>query len=91
MYTPYFITYIVVGLALGLAAFAWALKSGQFKDQERARFLPLTLADTEAEADANGWASASKFGRLETYALLCVACIGLLISAFTLIYSLFTA
>jgi cbb3-type cytochrome oxidase maturation protein len=99
MYTPYFITYIVVGLALGLGAFAWALKSGQFKDQERARFLPLALAKAEAKADAgannradiDGPATPSTFGRLETYALLGMACIGLLISAFTLIYSLLAA
>lgn len=89
MYTPYFITYIVVGLALGLGAFTWALKSGQFKDQERARFLPLVRAKTDAGTDNPGAASA--FGRLETYALLGMACIGLLISAFTLIYSLITA
>jgi cbb3-type cytochrome oxidase maturation protein len=103
MYTPYFITYIVVGLALGLGAFAWALKSGQFKDQERARFLPLALAKAEAKAEAkadagannradiDGPATPSTFGRLETYALLGMACIGLLISAFTLIYSLLAA
>jgi cbb3-type cytochrome oxidase maturation protein len=89
MYTPYFITYIVVGLALGLGAFAWALKSGQFKDQKRARFLPLVPAETDAGSDNPG--AAATFGRFETYALLGIACIGLLISAFTLIYSLFTA
>jgi cbb3-type cytochrome oxidase maturation protein len=80
MYYPYFISYIVVGLLLGLAAFGWALRSGQFKDQQRARFLPLMKAE--------GPVSASKFGRLETYALLGMACVGLLISAFTLVYSL---
>lgn len=88
MYTPYFITYIVVGLVIGLAAFAWALKSGQFKDQERARFLPLALTEANAEGEANGPPASSTFGRLEAYALLGVACIGLLISAFTLLYSL---
>lgn len=86
MYTPYFITYIVVGLVIGLAAFGWALKSGQFRDQERARFLPLASAD--ADTGSGGSVSSSRFGRLETYALLGIACIGLLISAFTLIYSL---
>ena len=29
----------VGSLVIGLAAFAWALKSGQFRDQQRARFL----------------------------------------------------
>jgi cbb3-type cytochrome oxidase maturation protein len=83
MYTPYFITYLVVGLAIGLTAFGWALKKGQFKDQERARFLPLMKMDAPS--------ATSRFGRLETYMLLGMACLGLLLSAFTLIYSLVTA
>ena len=83
MYTPYFITYIVVGLLIGLTAFAWGLSSGQFKDQQRARFLPLVKSDSPS--------AASRFGRLETYALLGMACCGLLLSAFTLIYSLLSA
>jgi cbb3-type cytochrome oxidase maturation protein len=83
MYTPYFIAYILAGLAIGLTTFAWAVKSGQFRDQERARFLPLTRSSPPA--------STSRFGRLETYALLAIACFGLLLSAFTLIYSLLTA
>ncbi|MBW2572007.1 MAG: cbb3-type cytochrome oxidase assembly protein CcoS [Deltaproteobacteria bacterium] len=41
MYFPYFITYIALGFAISLAVFFWALKNGQFKDQKRARFLPL--------------------------------------------------
>lgn len=88
MYTPYFITYIAVGLVIGLATFGWALKSGQFRDQERARFLPLARAEADTKAAIHGPTATSKFGRLETYALLGMACIGLLISAFTLIYSL---
>lgn len=83
MYTPYFITYIVVGLVIGLTAFGWALKNGQFKDQQRARFLPLMKVD--------GPSATSRFGRLETYILLGLACLGLLLSAFTLIYSLLSA
>ena len=83
MYTPYFITYLGAGLIIGLATFAWALKSGQFRDQERARFLPLAKSD--------GPPVSSRFGRLETYTLLGMACLGLCLSAFTLIYSLLTA
>ena len=85
MYTPYFITYIVVGLVIGLGAFGWALKTGQFRDQKRARFLPLVKSDASAPA------AASRFGRLETYVLLGLACLGLCLSAFTLIYSLLAA
>ncbi|NIQ38979.1 MAG: cbb3-type cytochrome oxidase assembly protein CcoS [Proteobacteria bacterium] len=30
-----------VGILLSIAVFLWALKSGQFSDQKRARYLPL--------------------------------------------------
>jgi cbb3-type cytochrome oxidase maturation protein len=32
---------MVAGLVISLVVFFWALKNGQFKDQKRARFLPL--------------------------------------------------
>ncbi len=32
---------IVLGVGLGIWAFMWAIRSGQFAEQERARFLPL--------------------------------------------------
>jgi cbb3-type cytochrome oxidase maturation protein len=40
----YFGWIILVGISLwvSLMAFVWALRSGQFDDQERARYLPLT-------------------------------------------------
>ena len=41
MYFPYFISYIALGFLITIPVFLWALKSGQFKDQQRARFLPL--------------------------------------------------
>lgn len=41
MYYPYFLTYILTGVFIGLAVFLWALKSGQFSEQQRARFLAL--------------------------------------------------
>ena len=41
MYYPYFITYMTLGLVISLLVFFWAMKNGQFKDQERARFLAL--------------------------------------------------
>jgi cbb3-type cytochrome oxidase maturation protein len=36
-----FIIFIFSGLFFGILAFLWALKSGQFKEQERARYLPI--------------------------------------------------
>lgn len=41
MYYPYFISYMLAGLAIALVVFAWAMKHDQFRDQQRARFLPL--------------------------------------------------
>ena len=32
---------VVITLSVSLAAFIWALRAGQFSDQERARYLPL--------------------------------------------------
>jgi len=36
-----FIIFIFSGLFFGLIVFFWALKSGQFKEQERARYLAI--------------------------------------------------
>lgn len=41
MYIGGWLTLVVLSLSVSLAAFLWGLKSGQFSDQERARFLPL--------------------------------------------------
>ena len=32
---------VVISLSVSLVAFIWALRAGQFSDQERARYLPL--------------------------------------------------
>lgn len=82
MYYPYFITYIVTGLALSLAVFWWALKNGQFRDQERARYLPL---EDQATAPAEGLSGA---GRLEVLVLAGLVVAGLALSAAVLIVSL---
>jgi cbb3-type cytochrome oxidase maturation protein len=36
-----FIIFIFSGLFFGIVVFLWALKSGQFKEQERARYLAI--------------------------------------------------
>ena len=41
MYYTLFIVYLIAGFAITIWAFLWALRNGQFKDQQRARFLPL--------------------------------------------------
>ena len=61
MYFPYFIAYMTIGFAISLAVFFWALNRGQFRDQQRARFLPLDgapaakfLAKVKATCDKLG-------------------------------------
>ena len=85
MYYPYFITYMLIGLVLSFLVFLWALNNGQFKDQKRARFLPL---QDEQEA---GPRRGSRVSRLELYALALLASAGLLACAAVLIFALVRA
>ena len=41
MYYPFFLTYILTGVIIALVVFIWALRNGQFSDQQRARFLAI--------------------------------------------------
>ena len=82
MYFPYFITYIIVGFVISLVVFFWALKNGQFKDQQRARFLPLEEESTPIDTRV------STHSRYETYVLMFLAVAGLSASAAVLIFSL---
>ncbi len=85
MYFPYFITYMVLGFGISLAVFFWALKNGQFKDQKRARFLPL---EDEHEPSAT---KISTFNRYEAYALVLLALAGLAASGTVLVFALLSA
>jgi cbb3-type cytochrome oxidase maturation protein len=82
MYYPYFITYMIAGFVISLLVFFWALQNGQFKDQHRARFLPL-----EPEVES-GPQKTSKFSRIEIYGLFFLAVAGLSASAAVLIFAL---
>ena len=84
MYYPFFTAYIVVGLALSLWVVYWAIKNGQFGEQQRARFLPL-----EEEPEEYGKRS-SETSPYEIYALGILASAGLLTSAAVLIVALLT-
>lgn len=83
MYFPYFATYMICGLAISLAVFAWALASGQFKDQQRVRYLPM-----RDETGDPLPVKPSRFGRLETYTLFFLATAGLSASAAVLVFAL---
>lgn len=85
MYFPYFITYILAGFAISLIAFVWALKNGQFQEQQRARFLPLEAETSFPPAGVSRWK------RIEIYALFTLAGLGLLTSGAVLVFSLVSA
>jgi cbb3-type cytochrome oxidase maturation protein len=83
MYYPYFLAYMVSGFVISLVVLLWALRNGQFKDQQRARFLPLEEG-LEKEP-----VKVSRVGRFEAYALIVLASLGLFGTAATLIFSIF--
>ena len=82
MYYPYFLAYMVSGFVISLVVLIWALRNGQFRDQQRARFLPLEEGlETEPVKE-------SRIGKIEAYALIVVASLGLFGSAATLLFSI---
>jgi len=85
MYFPYFITYMALGFVISLVVFFWALKNGQFKEQQRARFLPL---EDERKASVE---KVSNIKRYEIYSLIFLALAGLAASAAVLVFSLLNA
>ena len=82
MYYPYFIAYMAAGFIISLVVFFWALNSGQFKDQQRARFLPLQN-DLQTRP-----AKVPRFARIQTFALLTLVCLCLASAVAVVIFSL---
>ena len=85
MYYPYFIAYMALGFTISLLVFFWALNSGQLKDQQRARFIPL---ENERRTKP---AIASRFARIETIALFALVCICLATSVAVITFALLKA
>jgi cbb3-type cytochrome oxidase maturation protein len=85
MYYPYFIAYMAAGFVISLVVFFWALNHGQFKDQQRARFIPL-----KSDPDSRP-AKASRFFRIETVALFTMLCLILASSMAAVIFALHKA
>ena len=82
MYYPYFVIYITVGLAVSLGVFFWALKHGQFTEQQRARFLALGNEEEGAVRRV------TPFNRYEGVVLFLLALAGLSITAAVLIHAI---
>jgi cbb3-type cytochrome oxidase maturation protein len=82
MYYPYFIVYMAAGLVISIVVFVWALKNGQFRDQHRARFLPL---DEETDDPPQGM-STNK--RIQVYVLFGIVCTSLVASAVFVLFVL---
>jgi cbb3-type cytochrome oxidase maturation protein len=76
-----FIIFIFSGLFFGIIVFLWALKSGQFKEQERARYLAIEDDQDDPENEV------SRSGQLQSYALLGLLLVGILISASVVVYA----
>jgi cbb3-type cytochrome oxidase maturation protein len=85
MYYPYFIAYMAAGFVISLVVFFWALNHGQFKDQQRARFIPL-----KSDPDSRP-VKASRFFRIETVALFTMLCLILASSMAAVIFALHKA
>lgn len=83
MYFPYFVAYITIGVAVSLLMFFWAVKSGQFQDQQRARYLPLRGDEAAPPVKT------TRAHRLEVYGLFFLAIAGLSASAAVLLYALY--
>ena len=82
MYYPYFIAYMAAGFIISLIVFFWALNSGQFKDQQRARFLPLQN-DLQTKPG-----KVPRFARLQTFALFMLVCLCLASAVAVVVFSL---
>jgi nitrogen fixation-related uncharacterized protein len=73
------------GFVISIAVFIWALNNGQFKDQRRARFIPLE-SDLQSEP-----VKASRFARIQTIALFALVCICLSCSLAVITFALVKA
>lgn len=85
MYYPYFITYMLIGLVISFFVFLWALNNGQFKDQKRARFLPLQGEEKMRPRNV------PRVSRIELFALALLATSGLMACAAVLVFALVRA
>jgi nitrogen fixation-related uncharacterized protein len=73
---------MAIGLGISLVVFVWALNNGQFKEQQRARYLPLH------EAPEPPAAKPGRFVRLQVFVLFAMAALGLAASGAIIVFAL---
>ncbi len=81
MYYAGWLFLVVISLAVSIVAFLWGLRSGQFSDQDRARFLPLgsdLLSEPVVVASASRRRTQS--GVLVAIILVCMAAFGVAVA-----------
>jgi cbb3-type cytochrome oxidase maturation protein len=74
---------IAVGIGISIIVFLWALKTGQFSDQARARYLPL------GEELPLGSVEVSQRLPCEVYALIIIIALGILSIASTITLTIY--
>lgn len=77
----FFILFLVSGFIFGIIVFVWALKNGQFKDQQRARYLALDDDEDLAERQVSG------SSRFQAVAVLGLLIFGLMATAAVVVYA----
>jgi cbb3-type cytochrome oxidase maturation protein len=82
MYYSFFLIYLAFGFTITLCIFLWAVKNGQFRDQERARYIPLQEEPDRAPIEV------SRFSRYQSYGLFAFLLTGLMASSAVLIFAL---
>jgi cbb3-type cytochrome oxidase maturation protein len=83
MFYVWWIGFIAAGLWVSIGAFLWAIQSGQFSDQTRARYLPLRDEQFQQPVE-----NPSRLSR-EVYVLFGVVVLDLIIIGYTLFLTFF--
>ncbi len=73
MYSFLYVAYLICASLIVACLFYWALRTGQFKDQQRARFLPLVKEERPTEMSGGAGSRARGFLGLLVAGLLAAA------------------
>ncbi|MEW6440444.1 MAG: hypothetical protein AB1640_05850 [bacterium] len=69
VFYPFFLLYVFGGIAICAMAFYWAIRSGQFLEQDRARYLPLAADELRAAS-----AATAKWPRSMVVSVVLIVC-----------------